>query len=387
MRTAMRMLDNVIDINFYPVPDAERSNKKHRPVGLGVMGFQDVLWLMGGIPYASAEAIDIADMLQEHVSYYAIEASSDLAVERGKYRTYEGSLWSKGKLPIDTINDMQSSRETLLTMDLTQRLDWSTLRQKVLDQGMRNSNTMAIAPTATISNIQGVTQSIEPQFTNLFVKQNLSGTFTVVNSYLVADLKLHGLWDRDMLEEIKYWDGSIENIERIPVDIRLKYATAFEVEPEFLIEAASRRQKWIDMGQSLNLYIDQPSGKRLNDMYMLAWQYGLKTTYYLRAKGATSAEKSSIDVNKFGIRSRWSKTTSASSDITIDRITKPKPDYVATKDEPITLIPLDHPSVKGWVADDFTFIGDEKKVTLVKSLDVYDDPYEWSEDDICEACT
>jgi len=293
VRTAMRMLDNVIDINFYTVPQARASNLRHRPVGLGIMGFQDALHRLR-LPYASLEAVHFADQSMEHLSYYAIEASSALAAERGRYPSFAGSLWSQGILPIDSIRLLEEARAGYLQMDTSTTLDWARLREQVRTAGMRNSNCLAIAPTATISNIVGVSQSIEPTYQNLFVKSNLSGEFTVVNPYLVADLKARGLWDLVMVNDLKYYDGSLEPIERIPEDLKALYATAFEMDARWLIEAASRRQKWIDQAQSLNLYLRAPSGKTLDNLYKLAWVRGLKTTYYLRSLGATHVEKSTI---------------------------------------------------------------------------------------------
>lgn len=291
--TAIRMLDNVIDINYYSVPQARHSNLQHRPIGMGIMGFQDALYELK-INYTSKEAVEFADSSMELISYYAIEASSDLAKERGSYSTYEGSLWSKGILPIDSINLLQEARSKYLEQDRTQRLNWEVLRIKVRTQGMRNSNVMAIAPTATISNICGVSQSIEPTYQNLYVKSNLSGEFTVVNPYLVADLKALNLWDEVMVNDLKYFNGSVQPISRIPAELKQRYATSFEIDPMWLIEAASRRQKWIDQAQSLNVYMAQPSGKKLDELYMHAWKRGLKTTYYLRSLGASNAEKSTV---------------------------------------------------------------------------------------------
>ncbi|MFZ0616599.1 MAG: ribonucleoside-diphosphate reductase subunit alpha [Chthoniobacterales bacterium] len=291
VRTAMRMLDNVIDINYYPTPEARNANLRHRPVGMGLMGFQDALYKLK-ISYASKEAVSFADTSMEAISYFAILASTELAAERGAYETYKGSKWDRGLLPIDTIDLLEQERGLPVMMDRSSTLDWNVVRSAVRKHGMRNSNTMAIAPTATISNITGVSQSIEPTFKNLFAKGNLSGDFTVINSYLVEDLKSLGLWDRKMLEELKYMDGSILGIDRIPEDVREIYRTAFEVEPGWYIECASRRQKWIDMGQSLNLYIAAPNGRKLNDMYLHAWETGLKTTYYLRATAASTVEQS-----------------------------------------------------------------------------------------------
>ena len=293
VHTAVRMLDNVIDINYYSVPTARNSNLKHRPVGLGIMGFQDALYKLD-IDYASNEAVAFADQSMEVISYYAIEASCELAKERGKYSSYEGSLWSKGILPIDSISLLQQARGQSLEQDRSQQLDWEALRVKVRTQGIRNSNLMAIAPTATISNICAVSQSIEPTYQNLYVKSNLSGEFTVVNPYLIADLKALNLWDEVMINDLKYFNGSIQPISRIPEKLKTRYATSFEISPDWLIEAASRRQKWIDQAQSLNIYMAKPSGKKLDELYRFAWIRGLKTTYYLRSLGATNAEKSTV---------------------------------------------------------------------------------------------
>ena len=292
--TAIRMLDNVIDINYYAVPQAENSNFKHRPIGMGIMGFQDALYIKK-IPYASEAAVDFADESMELVSYMAINASSDLAKERGSYSSYEGSLWSQGILPLDSIEILEKQRgKDFIEVDKTTRLDWDALREKVKTQGMRNSNTMAIAPTATIANITGLTQSIEPTYSNLFVKSNLSGEFTVINMHLVDALKEIDMWDEVMVYDLKNLNGSLESIARVPEDIKKLFATSFEVEPKWLIEAASRRQKWIDQSQSLNLYVSEPNGKKLDVMYRMAWLRGLKTTYYLRSRSATTTEKSTI---------------------------------------------------------------------------------------------
>ncbi len=290
VKTAMRMLDNVIDINFYSVPKARRSNLRHRPVGLGLMGFQDALYKLR-IPYASQEAVEFADHSMEVLSFHAIEASTDLAGERGRYASFDGSLWSQGILPIDSIERLAQSRGDYLDMDRTTRLDWESLREKVKTVGMRNSNCLAIAPTATISNICGVSQSIEPTYQNLYVKSNLSGEFTVVNPYLVNDLKARGLWDEVVISDLKYYDGSVQRVDAIPDELKRLYATAFEIDPRWLVEAASRRQKWLDQSQSLNLYMPEPSGKKLDALYKLAWLRGLKTTYYLRSLGASRVER------------------------------------------------------------------------------------------------
>ncbi|PXY29099.1 ribonucleoside-diphosphate reductase subunit alpha [Prauserella coralliicola] len=292
--TAVRMLDNVIDINFYTIPEARRANLRHRPVGLGLMGHQEALFEQG-IALASDAAVEFADRSMEHLSYYAIAASSRLAEERGPYQSYEGSLWSKGILPIDSLRLLAEHRVgDGLDVDYSSTLDWGTLRQRVRASGMRNSNVLAIAPTATISNICGVGQSIEPQFRNLFVKSNMSGDFTVVNPYLVRDLKERGLWDEVMVSDLKYFDGSLGEIDRVPDELKALYATAFEVDSRWLVDAASRRQKWIDQAQSLNLYLAAPSGRKLDELYRYAWHKGLKTTYYLRAQSATHVEKSTL---------------------------------------------------------------------------------------------
>ncbi|MBA62285.1 MAG: ribonucleoside-diphosphate reductase subunit alpha [Planctomycetaceae bacterium] len=315
---AMRMLDNVIDINYYPTAEAENSNRRHRPVGLGVMGFQDALFKLG-IGYSSDAAVEFADRSMEAISYYAIQASSDLAGERGTYSSYVGSKWDRGMLPIDSLELLEEQRGIHINVDRSVTLDWDSLRKKLSENGMRNSNVMAIAPTATISTIVGVCQSIEPIYKHLYVKSNLSGEFTQVTSDLVEELKGRGLWDSDMVEALKYYDGSVQEIERVPVDLKARYHTAFEVDPEWIIKCAARRQKWIDMGQSLNLYLAEPSGKKLHNMYMSAWEKGLKTTYYLRTLAATQVEKSTVDINKFGVQPRWMKSQSASADIEVNR--------------------------------------------------------------------
>ena len=294
VKTAIRMLDNVVDINYYPVPQAENSNKKHRPIGLGMMGFQDALYKLG-ISYNSNEAVEFADRSMELISYFAIEASAELAKERGTYESYEGSLWDQGIFPIDSIELLAEQRgKDFIDQNTDTTLDWEALRAAVKDAGMRNSNVMAIAPTATIANITGVSQSIEPTYQNLYVKSNLSGEFTVVNPYLIEELKKESLWDDVMLSDLKYYEGSLSQINRIPEHIKEKFKTAFEVEPRFIVESASRRQKWIDQSQSLNLYISDPNGKKLDVMYRMAWLKGLKTTYYLRSRSATTSEKSTI---------------------------------------------------------------------------------------------
>jgi ribonucleoside-diphosphate reductase alpha chain len=288
--TAMRMLDNVIDYNYYSVESARNSNMQHRPVGLGIMGFQDALYSQN-MAYSSDEAVEFADDSMELISYLAINASADLAQERGRYKTFEGSLWSQGVLPIDSVQNLINERGNYINQNQQQKLDWSSLRVKVKTVGMRNSNCLAIAPTATISNICGVSQSIEPTYQNLYVKSNLSGEFTVANTHLVERLKKLSLWDDVMVNDLKYYDGSVQKIDRIPDDVKSVYTNAFEIDSRWLVEAASRRQKWLDQAQSLNLYMAEPSGKKLDQLYKLAWVRGLKTTYYLRSLGATHAEK------------------------------------------------------------------------------------------------
>ncbi len=291
VRTAMRMLDNVIDINYYAVKKARDSNLRHRPVGLGIMGFQDCLHMMR-VPYASMDAVEFADRSMEAVCYHAYWASTELAEERGRYSSFTGSLWDRGILPQDSLKLLGEERGGYLESDFSVSMDWDALRSRIKQHGMRNSNCVAIAPTATISNIIGVSACIEPTYQNLYVKSNLSGEFTEINEYLVRDLKARGLWDEVMISDLKYFDGSLAKIDRIPQDLRAIYATAFEVEPKWLVEAASRRQKWIDQAQSLNIYMAGASGKTLDETYKLAWLRGLKTTYYLRTIGATSTEKS-----------------------------------------------------------------------------------------------
>lgn len=324
VRTAIRMLDNVIDINFYPIPQTEKANMRHRAIGMGLMGFQDALYKLG-ISYASHEAIEFADRSMEMISYYAILASSELAKERGTYSTYKGSKWSRGILPIDSIDILEQERGEKVEMDRSTHMDWSIVREHVKKHGMRNCNCMAIAPTATIANIIGVTPSIEPAYKNLYAKSNLSGEFTIVSPHLVDALKAEKLWDPEMLDDLKYFDGSLLEIERVPNEIKERFLTCFDVEPEWILEAASRRQKWIDMGQSLNLYLAEPSGKKLSNMYFLSWRKGLKTNYYLRSLAATQIEKSTTDINKRGLQPRWMKNESPSSRVAVDRAPKKAP--------------------------------------------------------------
>ena len=295
--TAMRMLDNVIDINYYAVDKARDSNLRHRPVGLGLMGFQDALYELR-MPYASDAAMEFADASMEAICYYAYWASTELARERGSYSTFQGSLWDRGVLPLDSLGLLAQERGGHVEVDTSTRLDWDALRQKIARDGMRNSNCVAIAPTATISNIVGVDASIEPSFGNLSVKSNLSGEFTVINQYLVRDLKTLGLWDDVMLMDLKHFKGSLHAIDRVPADVKALYSTAFEVAPTWLVEAAARRQKWIDQAQSLNIYMAGASGKKLDETYKLAWLRGLKTTYYLRTQSATHVEMSTVNTRQ-----------------------------------------------------------------------------------------
>jgi ribonucleoside-diphosphate reductase alpha chain len=295
--TAMRMLDNVIDINYYAVAKARNANVRHRPVGLGIMGFQEALHAMR-VPYGSAEAVEFADSSMEMVCYEAYWASTELAKERGAYSSFKGSLWDQGILPLDSLGLLEKERGGYVEVDRKARLDWSALRARIQAHGMRNSNCVAIAPTATISNIVGISASIEPTYQNLYVKSNLSGEFTVVNETMVRDLKALGLWDEVMVADLKYFDGSLAKIDRIPGELRALYATAFEIDTQWIVECAARRQKWIDQAQSLNIYMAGASGKKLDETYKLAWLRGLKTTYYLRTMGATHAEKSTLNTGQ-----------------------------------------------------------------------------------------
>ena len=366
IRTAVRMLDNVIDINYYSVEQARTSNMRHRPVGLGIMGFQDALYKLG-IAYSSQEAVEFADSSMEAISYFAIDSSSNLAEERGAYASFSGSLWSRGVLPIDSLKMLQQERGAdYLSVYMSARLDWSALRAKVQVKGMRNSNVMAIAPTATIANITGVSQSIEPTYQNLYVKSNLSGEFTVVNPFMVRDLKALGLWDKVMVNDIKYYDGSLQAIERIPEDLKHKYATAFEVEPRWLVDAASRRQKWIDQAQSLNLYIAGASGKKLDITYRMAWLSGLKTTYYLRALSATSTEKSTLEKGTLNAVSSGADVAAAQQAAT------PQPAAPVAAQEPVAQQAPVQPQTGAMNID----LGEAAPVPMACSLD----------DPDCEAC-
>ena len=324
IRIAVRMLDNVIDINFYPIEEAKTANFRHRAVGLGMMGFQDSLYIQD-ISYASHDAVAFADKSQEMISYYAILASSELAKERGTYSTYKGSKWDRGLLPIDTIDILEKERGMEVELDRSSTMDWEIVRKAVKENGMRNCQVMAIAPTATIANIVGVYSSNEPAYKHLFVKSNLSGEFTIINTYLVDKLKSLDMWDEQMVDDLKYFDGALTEIDRIPDEVKQTYLTAFDIDPEWIIECAARRQKWIDMGQSLNLYLSEPSGKKLHLMYTQAWKKGLKTTYYLRSLGATQVEKSTTDINKRGLQPRWMKNSSPSSRVQVQREEESKP--------------------------------------------------------------
>ncbi len=319
---AVRMLDNVIDTNFYPIPEARTANLSHRPIGLGMMGFQYALHHLG-ISYASHDAVLFADRSMEMISYYALLASSTLAKERNPYPSYKGSKWERGFLPIDTIDLLEKERGETIEMDRTMTMEWDNVRDSIKRWGMRNSNVLALAPTATIANIAGVSASIEPNYKNIYVKSNLSGEFTICNPYLVAKLKALDLWDEQMLDDLKYFDGSLLEIDRIPEEVKKLFLTAFEIAPEWIIECASRRQKWIDQGQSLNLYMPEASGKKLHEMYLLAYAKGLKTTYYLRTLGATQVEKSSVDINQRGLQPRWMKSDSPSARIKVNRVDSP----------------------------------------------------------------
>jgi ribonucleoside-diphosphate reductase alpha chain len=289
--TAMRMLDNVIDINFYPTVEARNSNIKHRPVGLGIMGFQDALYMLD-IPFSSEECVEFSDASMEIISYYAILASTDLARERGMYQSFKGSKWDRGIFPVDTIALLEAERGVSTNVERTEKLDWSVVREAVKQYGMRNSNTMAIAPTATIANIVGSVPGNEPIYKNIYVKSNISGDFVIVNPHLVTDLKKIGLWDSEMLTAIKYNDGSLADIPSVPVELKQKYKETFEIDMRWIMKAGARRGKWIDQAQSLNIFFSGTSGKEISDLYMYAWEIGLKTTYYLRSLAATQVEKS-----------------------------------------------------------------------------------------------
>jgi ribonucleoside-diphosphate reductase alpha chain len=321
--TAMRMLDNVIDLNFYNVGKAKNSNFKHRPVGLGIMGFQDCLHMLR-IPYGSQAAVEFADRSMEAIAYTAYSASADLAEERGAYSTFKGSLWDRGILPFDTLKLLADERGGYVECDMSTTLDWQALKKRVQQVGMRNSNCLAIAPTATIANITGLSQCIEPTYQNLYVKSNLSGEFTVVNEFLVRDLKKLNLWDEVMIADLKYFDGSLSKIDRIPPEIRTLYATAFEMEPKWLVECAARRQKWVDQSQSLNIYMAGASGKKLDETYKLAWIRGLKTTYYLRTLGATSAEKSTVTTGQLNAVNADGALTAPATDAKFCSIDNPE---------------------------------------------------------------
>jgi ribonucleoside-diphosphate reductase alpha chain len=297
--TAMRMLDNVIDINFYPTEEARRSNMRHRPVGLGLMGFQDALFKLR-LPFDSRGAQEFADEAMEFISYHAVLASSKLAAERGPYESFPGSKWDRGIFPLDTLDLLEAERGVEVPVPRTQRMDWEPVRAHVAEHGMRNSNTMAIAPTATISNIAGSYPCIEPIYKNIYVKSNMSGEFTVINEYLVDDLKARGLWSQQMLEELKYYDGDISRIEQIPAELKELYKEAFEIDPTRLVQLTALRGKWIDQSQSHNVFMKGVSGKKLEQIYTTAWELGLKTTYYLRSLGASQIEKSTLDAKKYG---------------------------------------------------------------------------------------
>jgi ribonucleoside-diphosphate reductase alpha chain len=340
IRTAMRMLDNVIDINYYAVKKARDSNLKHRPVGLGIMGFQDCLHVLR-VPYASEAALAFADASMEAVCYYAYLASTELAEERGRYSSYRGSLWDRGILPQDTLKLLRDERGGYVEVDETSTMDWTSLRERIKAYGMRNSNCVAIAPTATISNIIGVGASIEPEYQNIYVKSNLSGEFTVVNEQLVRDLKALDLWDDVMVSDLKYFDGSLARIDRVPAELRDLYATAFEVDSSWIVEAGARRQKWIDQAQSLNVYMAGASGKKLDETYKLAWMRGLKTTYYLRTLAATSAEKSTGNGGELNAVPASGGVAAASP--VAKSVAARKPAAVAAEDSPVKFCAIDNP--------------------------------------------
>ena len=322
IRTAIRMLDNVIDVNFYPIPETKNANMAHRAIGLGLMGFQDALNILS-FSYASHEAVEFADRSMEMISYYALLYSSELAKERNPYPSYKGSKWERGLLPIDTIDLLEKERGEKVEMDRSSSMDWEKVRESIRKHGIRHSNVMAIAPTATIANIAGITPSIEPNYKNLYAKSNLSGEFTFSNFYLVNKLKELNIWDDEMIDDLKYFDGSVLEIGRVPEELKKQFLTSFEIDSEWIIECGSRRQKWIDQAQSLNLYLAEPSGKKLHNMYLFAWKKGIKTTYYCRTLGATQIEKSTLDINKRGLQPRWMKSASPSARVKLNRDEEP----------------------------------------------------------------
>ena len=331
--TAMRMLDNVIDINFYPTKEAKCSNAKHRPVGLGLMGFQDGLYKLG-INFDSEKALEFADELQEKISYHAIYSSSKLAKKRGAYQTYKGSKWDRNIFPIDTIDLLEKERGQKIEVNRTVRLDWAPVREHVQKYGMRNSNTMAIAPTATIANISGCFPCIEPIYKNLYVKSNMSGEFTVVNKYLVQDLKDAGLWNQDMLDQLKYFDGNIQMVETIAQEIKDKYKEAFEIDPLWLVEVTAARGKWIDQSQSHNVFMKGVSGKKMSEVFLRGWHLGMKTFYYFRTLSASQIEKSTLDAKKYGYTQKREYTTNISQSTTPAQQTEQKMTSVdSTKDK------------------------------------------------------
>jgi ribonucleoside-diphosphate reductase alpha chain len=294
IKMAVRMLDNVIDLNFYPTEESRNANLRHRPIGLGIMGVQDALYMMG-LPFDTDEAVALSDELQEFISYHAILSSSELAEEKGPYQSFPGSKWERGMFPLDTLDLLENERGVAIDVDRRARMDWASVRERVACHGLRNSNMMAIAPTATIANIAGCVPSIEPIYKNMYVKSNFSGEFTIINRFLVADLKELGLWNNDMMEKVKYYDGSVQAIDEIPVHVRAKYKEVFEIDPIWIVKHAAYRGKWIDQSQSVNVFTTSTSGKHISDTYVSAWRMGLKTTYYLRTLGASSIEKSTLD--------------------------------------------------------------------------------------------
>ncbi|MDY7093060.1 MAG: ribonucleoside-diphosphate reductase subunit alpha [Acidobacteriota bacterium] len=343
VRTAIRMLDNVIDINFYPTQEARNSNLKHRPIGLGVMGFQDALFKLN-VPFSSQRALELADETQEVISYYAILASSELAAEREPYPSYQGSKWDRGIFPLDTLDLLEEERGVPVEISRAQRMDWEPVRDHVRQHGMRNSNTMAVAPTATISNISGCFPCIEPIYKNIYVKANISGEFTIVNSYLVEDLKVLGLWDEEMLDKLKYYDGNISQIQEIPDDLKEKYREAFEIDPVWCLKLTAARGKWIDQSQSHNVFIKGVSGKKLHDTYVAAWRFGLKTTYYLRSLGATQIEKSTLDASKYGYTQKREYAATAASPPAAVPATAPAAAVPAAAEAPSPAVPAATPS-------------------------------------------
>jgi ribonucleoside-diphosphate reductase alpha chain len=382
--TAMRMLDNVIDLNFYPTIEARTSNMRHRPVGLGIMGFQDALY-MQNIPFASEECVDFSDSSMEMISYYAILASSELARERGSYPTFKGSKWDRGIFPVDTIALLEAERGMPIQVNRTERLDWSVVRESVRQFGMRNSNTMAIAPTATIANISGVIPGNEPIYKNIYVKSNISGDFVIVNPHLVAELKKVGLWTEEMLQAIKYNDGSIADIPSVPVELRVRYKETFEIDMRWLVKAGVARGKWIDQSQSLNMFFNGTSGQELSELYMYAWEAGLKTTYYLRSLAATQVEKSTVSTAGTHLRKDSDSETQQDTTFSAKEVASP----AFAKQEASVMSEAMPSSILSTLSTPSPFVNAMKAEDAAAAVEVKAKPQvklHIADDGICESC-